>query len=215
MDTHFTLDAHCASLLARAQVRQSILARVGRTTWGLDTRVLKVTRDALLVSLLRYALTFVGLCLPDDLVRKMDVQVINAASRRITGLPYTTRIEVLHFIAGTRSHRNLYSQHCAIFLHSALLSDASGLQRQIWLELCAIFRVCALDLRAMLLPVDLAGSCVADCSGVPSSVLEKTQWISHIYGEVPDTETVARLRSGYCALASELRLTVSASELRL
>ena len=93
---------------------------MARTPWGVDTTVLKVTHDALITSILRYGLVLTGSGLPDDL--------LNMASRRITGLPFFRRVEALHFISGTRCLRNLYSQHCGVFLHSILLSHDSGLQ---------------------------------------------------------------------------------------
>ena len=66
LDTHFPLDAPFERLLAWPRVRQSIPARIFRTTWRLDTMVLRVTRNALLTSILRYGLILTGSSFPDD-----------------------------------------------------------------------------------------------------------------------------------------------------
>ena len=82
LDSHMTLDEHFRALMSKAQMRQGILARVARMTWGLDTAVLRVTHDALITSLLRFGLVVTGSCMPDDLMNKIDTRVINVASRR-------------------------------------------------------------------------------------------------------------------------------------
>ena len=69
---------------------------------------MRITHDAIITSPLRYGLVVFGSCCPDDLANRVDTAIINTAARRISGLPLSTRIEVLHFLAGTRSSRNLY-----------------------------------------------------------------------------------------------------------
>ena len=103
-----TLDAYFRTLLATAQIRQGSLPRVARAFWGLGTTILKFTRAALLTCLLRYGLVLTGSCIPDDLLNKLDAQLINVAARKLPGLPMITRVEALHFILGTHSIRNLY-----------------------------------------------------------------------------------------------------------
>ena len=98
------------------------MARAAHSSWVLGTPILRVTHDALISILLRYGLAVLGSCAPDDLINRLETQVINIASRRITGLPINARIEALHFEAGTHSMRNLYPTHCAIFLRNALAS---------------------------------------------------------------------------------------------
>ena len=119
-DPHVTLDAHFRVLLAKAQLRQGILSRVARTSWGLETTILKVTHDALLTSLFRYGLVLVGSCVPDDLLNKLDTQVINVAARSICAADRSMGIETLHFATGTHSFRNQYVVRCALMLDSVL-----------------------------------------------------------------------------------------------
>ena len=85
LDSHVTLDEHFRALMSGAQIRQGILTRVARMTWGLDTGVLRATHDALITSLLRYGLTLTGSCLPDDLLNKLDTRVVNIAARKLRG----------------------------------------------------------------------------------------------------------------------------------
>ena len=57
--------------------------------------ILKATHDAVISSLIWYGLLIFGSCLPEDLVNRLDVQVINSAARRISRHPMTTRVETL------------------------------------------------------------------------------------------------------------------------
>ena len=204
-DPHMTLDAHFKVLLAKAQLRQGILTRVARTSWGLETTILKVTHDALLTSLLRYGLVVMGSCIPDDLMDKLDTQIINVAARRIVGLPITTRVEALHFIAGTHSSRNLYSYHCAVFLHSTLVCHGSGLRGQIQKEICALLRINTLEPQVKEVAVDLERTFLADFSGVPTSILEGIRWIGYQYQTPPNWTEVQKINSSHFVHAPEFR----------
>ena len=158
LDTYGSLDDQLLVILARAQVRQGLLARAAHSSWGLETDVLRVTRDALIVSLLRYGLVVVGSCVPDDLMTRMDVHIVDTASRRITGLPVFLRVEALHFLAQTQSMRNLYIRHCAEFLHAVMGSNGSGIKKRIEAELCAIFQVETLQPKVVPLKADFQAS---------------------------------------------------------
>ena len=177
IDDRLTMDAHIGSLMTRAQLRQGILAKLARTSWGLETSVLRITHDALLTSLLRYGLVLVGSCCPDDLANRVDTAIINTAARKISGLPLSTRIEVLHFLAGTFSYRNLYVQHCATFLHQGLESHDSLTQQRLEKDLCAHFKIQQLSLTVQQLEFDIAATFLTDTSGVPISLLQNTKWM--------------------------------------
>ena len=123
IDNHLTLDVHFRYLLCRLQVRQAVLSRVAKQKWGLDTAIIKITHDALITSFVRFGLIMVGSCLPDDLDNRMDTQIIDHAAKSIVRLPFPTRIEPPHFLAGTQSSRNLYFVDCADFVHAALVAE--------------------------------------------------------------------------------------------
>ena len=149
-----------------------------------------MTHDALITSVLRYGLGVLGSRPPDDLMNKIELRVANVASRRITGSPCITRVGALRFVAGARSARNLYWQHCGHFLHSALLRNDSGIRHRVRQELRALLHAPALNLRAEISSIGLAASFVADASGMPMSVLEKTREMTHEYAVLPNTTEV-------------------------
>ena len=80
IDMFFSLDEHFRDPVAKAQLRQGILEKVAGTKWGLEVGVLKMTHDAVITSLLRYALVVTGSCLPPDLFRRANTQIINKAA---------------------------------------------------------------------------------------------------------------------------------------
>ena len=94
-------------LLANPRIRQGLLARVAHSTWDLAAPVLRLTRDAVILRLLRQGLTILGSCVPGGSVSEIDVQIVNTAARRTSNLPKSARIESLRFPSGTHSHLNL------------------------------------------------------------------------------------------------------------
>ena len=79
IDDYFVLGVHVKDMLAKSQVRQGVLAKVGRGTWGLGTSVLRLTRDALVAIPLRFAMIAAGSCCPGDLINRLDTAVVGAA----------------------------------------------------------------------------------------------------------------------------------------
>ena len=106
-----------------------------------------MTYDAVIVSLMRYAIGFVASCLPGDLFRKPDTMIINIAARKLGGLGRTTRIEAVRFLSGTLSMSNLYAIHCAELLDSSLRAVISHIQILLERELCAYLRARTLGVR--------------------------------------------------------------------
>ena len=208
LDEYMTLDEHLQSILSRAQVRQGILAKVAHSSWGLETSVLRVTYDALLTSLLRYGLTMVGSCLTDDLVAKIDVHIINVASRRVTGLPIFTRIETLHFVAGTQSYRNMYLRQCAQFIHAVLVSYGSGIQHRLIRELCVIYGVSTLTPTVSPLKIPSEEEEQTSTVSVPSGLVSRIKWMANRYEQRPTLRGVAAVGGIYFPHAPELRRTV-------
>ena len=138
IDQQFASDAQCAALLAKSRTRQSILTNIAHRKWGVETAVPRITHDALINRLLRYGMNILGSCLPEDLIDKLDVHVINPAARRITGLDAKARIEVLHFLAGAHTYKNLYTCHAASFMRSALMANGSQIRTRFQQDLCAL-----------------------------------------------------------------------------
>ena len=127
--------------MSKAQLRQGILNKVSGTKWGLDIGVLRISYDAIIGSLLRFALVPVGSSIPGDLFWSMETNITNVAARKITGLPRSARVESLHFLAGIHSFRNLYIFHYAEFLDGILRCHNSTIRSRISEELKQIYTV--------------------------------------------------------------------------
>ena len=69
-----------------ARPRLAVRARVPDATWGLNVDMLRLTHDALLVSLLCYALPLVGPGATHGNMLAMEIRITNIAARRIAGM---------------------------------------------------------------------------------------------------------------------------------
>ena len=163
-----------------------------------------MTHDAVIVSLMRYAMGFVASCLPGDLFRKLDTMIINIAARKIGGLGRTTRIEALHFLSGTLSMSNLYAIHCAELLDSSLRAANSHIQIRLEQELCAYLRVGSLRVREIRINIpDTTGMRNMPVT-TPPFVWERTIWTCTRYEEIPQREHLPRINSSYTCHAEEI-----------
>ena len=59
-DKRFCFSRQLTSIQDRAKVRLGVLSKLAGLKWGTDTIIAKLTGDALVVSLIRYALTVTG-----------------------------------------------------------------------------------------------------------------------------------------------------------
>ena len=138
---------------------------------GLETSSLRVTHDAVITSLIRYGLLILGSCLPEDLIDKMDVQIINTAARRASDPPRTVRIESLQFLSGTRTYRNLYIKHCAQQVHSSLACGGSLTHARIRKEICSMCAIPSLDLDSGELHFDPLGAFWREDGSLPCQLI--------------------------------------------
>ena len=90
-----------------------------------------IKRNAVITSLLRYALVKTGSTFPPDLVRKVHTQITNVAARTIGGVRRTARLECLHFTMQNMPSMNLYVAHCAAFLDGRIRAHNSSKERLI------------------------------------------------------------------------------------
>ena len=176
VDMFFSLDEHYQEIINKAQMRQGILSRVARCKWGMDTGVMKMTHDAVITSLLRYALTITGSCIPPDLMRKLNTQIVNIAARKISTLSRSTRIESLHLATGTSTILNLYIKHCAEFLDSCLRARECSTNKRLREELGHYFGVSSFETEdvQILLPKDRITQALR-CERLPT-IWEQTYW---------------------------------------
>ena len=111
-----------------------------RESLARNGRILQITHDAVITSLLRYGLVVVGSCLLPYVVSRIDACIVNVAARRITGLDGTVRLESLHFLASTSSYQNLYMLHCAEFADAVLRAEGSSAKKRLEQEIGVILR---------------------------------------------------------------------------
>ena len=176
IDKLCTLDAQCAVLMAKARTRQSVPTNIAHRKWGMETTILRITHDALVNSPMRYGMNSIGSCMPEDLVNKLDVHIINPSARRISGLDANARIEVLHFLAGTHSYNNLYVCHTASFMHSDLMAQGCQIQRRIRRELCALFQTSTLDQTRGKIEYNKADAFLLVPDNFPPAMLDMVNW---------------------------------------
>ena len=149
------LDSHIQKLPSRAQVQQGIFNRVARTGWGLETVVLRIARQAVIGSLLRYARVPVGSEVPADLLTQIEVNIVNTAVRRVAGLHRTARIESLHLLAGPQSYKNMYIQKCAEFLDESLRVSDGTIEPRLRRDLNALIFVSGEGPKELMLEIPL------------------------------------------------------------
>ena len=166
--------------------------------------MLRVTHDAIITSLSRYGLAVVGSCCPDGTANRMDPAIINTAARRISGLPVSARIEVLHFLAGTHSFRNLYIRRCAASLHQVLLSYDGAARKRLVADILAISRVSQIPPAVEPVAFDIAKTFLTDSPGLPTFLLQQTKWMRNYYHKIPSLEGIQVPTSTYAVHATEI-----------
>ena len=158
-----------------------------------------------MTSLLRYGVIVTGSCLPDDLVNRLDTAVINTAARRINGLPLSTRIETLHFLSNTHSMRNMYVQHCALFVRRTLQTPNSTIEARKNREIGALLKKGDSKLEVQAMRTDREKGFIEDPAGLPADIIERTEWQSVTYTKIPEMSCILDIPSVYFAHATEIR----------
>ena len=140
-DRDFTFTEHLNKLHSKAKVRLALVSRVASQSWGLEVGMLRLTGEALVISLLRYCFAVVGSGLPECLFRRIDTQLINPLARKVAGVGPSARIPVLHAVAGHTSAHNLFVQHCGELLNLSLRANNSSIRERLYRWVCRAYRV--------------------------------------------------------------------------
>ena len=74
------------------------------------------TAEALVTRLLRYGLAVTGSGVAEQILGKVDANIVNVLVRRILGVNRTARLPILHALSGMMSIRSLYTQNCALMV---------------------------------------------------------------------------------------------------
>ena len=119
-DRGLSCEDHLNRVLDKAKPRLAVLSKVFSFSWGLESGMIRVAGNALIISQLRYGLTVIGSGLSEKGMRLIDTRVVNAPASRIRGMGPSPRIPILHAVAGADSTRNLYKRNCAEMLNRAV-----------------------------------------------------------------------------------------------
>ena len=130
-----------SELLGKAGVRFGLLARVSGSSWGLETNTLRLTCDALIVSLIRYGLVVTGAGLFERHFSKIETRLTNVAARRILGIGRSARLIVLHAVAGVQSAHNLFLLNCAFSIDRGLRAGRSSFRESLLDKLEKLYRI--------------------------------------------------------------------------
>ena len=105
--------------LEKAKGRLAVLNGVAVAAWGLETSILRLTQDALLVSLHRYGILLLVSSLREKHFPSLESRLTDIASRRIAGAGRSARLLAPHTVAGIFSALNLYICNCAFGIDRA------------------------------------------------------------------------------------------------
>ena len=126
-DKEFSFRAHLERSLAKAKTILAILPVVSSCSWGLKVGMLRLTGNALIISLLRYGLAVTGSGLEGRRTKQFNTRIVNVLGGQVLGVAQSARIPVLHDTAEVTSMRNLYIQHCAEMLNLTLRAARSSI----------------------------------------------------------------------------------------
>ena len=131
LDCRMCFEGQVASILDRAKIRMGVVAKLSGCEWGAETGVLRMTGEALAVSLIRYGLVVMGSGAYEQSLNALEVGVVNVLVRRVCGVGRSARLPVLHSTAGLLSVHNLYIQRCAETVMAAMKAEASSIQARV------------------------------------------------------------------------------------
>ena len=116
-----------------------ILARVSGFEWGLETGVLRTTAGSLVTSVLRYSLGVIGSGAYGQSQSRIGTNIVYVMARRIRDAGLSARLPALHGAAGARTINNLYLQHAAELLDSALRAADSSIWNRPYHWVCECY----------------------------------------------------------------------------
>ena len=109
----------------------AVLHKVSSPAWGLGNRILTITAHALVESMVNYGLTLTGSPTTAGDLERMDTAIRNPAARRVAGVGYSLRREVLYALADPRSAQNHYLLKVATVMDRALRAGRTQAQSKL------------------------------------------------------------------------------------
>ena len=126
-------------LVARANLRNGIMARLARCNWGRDMGITRSARKALIFSLCKYGLTVFGGGLYHVDFAKLDTLVANIAARIITRVSRTARPAILRATAGAFTISNVFAKQCAFMLDRTQRAVGSSIRGRMLITIGNLF----------------------------------------------------------------------------
>ena len=108
----------------------AVFQKVSNSVWGLENRVLTISAHALIESLLNYGLTITGSAASMIEFGNIDKKIMNPIARRITGVGYSARREVIYPLADIRSAHNHYLLKVANVMDRTLRARGTQAQKR-------------------------------------------------------------------------------------
>ena len=140
-DDKYCFDQQTSGVLDRAKLRHGIVARLARSTWGLEISLLPTSHAALLRSLVRSALVTTGSGSYPRCLRKLEPQHANILASRVVAISRSATLLALHVCADVRLVRNLFIRHCALMSDRAPQASEGSLQTRLQGEMRRSFQV--------------------------------------------------------------------------
>ena len=140
-DKSFSFTDHYHRILEKARVRMGVIAKLSSRKWGLETRMLRLTGQSLVVSLLRYGFVVTGSGMSDAQMRFLNTRLLNPLARRIVGVGPSARLPVLFAMAGILNSYNLYIRQCSETLNLILRASGSSAGHRVKEKLAVLYGV--------------------------------------------------------------------------
>ena len=139
LDPSLSFEDHFTRIMDKAKVRMGVLAKLSGSKWGLETRMLRLTGQALIISLVRYGYILTGSGLSNLRMSQLNTRLLNILARKIVGTGPSARLPVLFSLAGILNSQNLYVQQCAESLNLILRATDSSAQDKLTRQLLTIY----------------------------------------------------------------------------
>ena len=131
LDQVWSFGGHMNDTQRKMKLRTAILQKVSNSVWGLENRILTITVHALLESIINYGLTVIGSAASTEDFESVDKTVLNPVARKVAGVGFSARREVLYPLADMRSTHNHYLLKVANVLDRTLRASNTQAQRRL------------------------------------------------------------------------------------
>ena len=106
------------------------MARLAKSTWGVEAGAIRSSNLALSVSLRANGIMTAGSGTHTKEIGKLAPRVTNVVARRIKEESKTARLPASHAAAGVLSVVNAYNAKCALFLDRVLRTTKSSIRKK-------------------------------------------------------------------------------------